>query len=92
MTRSELISKLAQEFPQYTQVEIEKVVTLFFNEVSSALIRGDRVELRGFGTFSTKERKARKGRKPRTGEAVEVDEKRVPYFKAGKQLKERLNA
>lgn len=92
MTRSELISKLAQEFPQYTQVEIEKVVTLFFNEVSSALIRGDRVELRGFGTFSTKERKARKGRNPRTGEAVEVDEKRVPYFKAGKQLKERLNA
>ena len=62
-----------------------------FDEITAALARGDRVELRGFGAFSVKHREARTGRNPRTGEQVEVEEKSVPFFKTGKQLRERLN-
>lgn len=71
--------------------DIEKVVDAFFGGISSALIDGDRVELRGFGTFSVKERAARTGRNPRTGASVHVDAKRLPFFKTGKELRERLN-
>jgi integration host factor subunit beta len=70
---------------------VERIVSCIFDEIAAALARGDRVELRGFGAFSVKHRDARTGRNPRTGESVDVDEKAVPYFKTGKQLRELLN-
>ena len=91
MTKSELISLLAAENPLLYYRDVEKIVLTVFEEISSALAKGERVELRGFGAFSVKERKARIGRNPRTGEPVEVTEKFIPYFKTGKQLRERLN-
>lgn len=91
MTKSELIAKLANENPHLFQRDVERIVTTIFDEISNALAQGDRVELRGFGAFSIKERGSRVGRNPRTGEAVEVAEKFIPYFKTGKQLRERLN-
>lgn len=91
MIRSELVQILATENPELSQREIEKIVTIFFNEISARLAEGGRVELRGFGAFSTRARDARTGRNPRTGEAVEVDAKRVPYFKPGKEMRSRLN-
>ena len=91
MTKSELIAKLANENPHLFQRDVERIVTTIFDEISNALAQGDRVELRGFGAFSIKERGSRVGRNPRTGESVEVGEKFIPYFKTGKQLRERLN-
>ena len=91
MIRSELVQKLCQDFPDLTQREIESVVGAFFDSVGDQLATGGRVELRGFGAFSTRKRDARVGRNPRTGESVEVDAKRVPYFKPGKEMRERLN-
>ena len=91
MTKSELITYLAEENPHLYQRDVERIVTTIFDEITSALSRGDRVELRGFGAFSIKQRDARIGRNPRTGEAVQVDAKRVPYFKTGKQLRNKLN-
>ena len=91
MTKSELITKLANENTHLFQRDIENIVSTIFDEVSNALAHGDRVELRGFGAFSIKGRGARVGRNPRTGESVEVGEKYIPYFKTGKQLREHLN-
>lgn len=91
MTRSELISRVAHRYPELYQREVERVVTTIFNEIAAALARGDRVELRGFGAFSVKRRDARTGRNPRTGDPVHVDAKAVPFFKTGKQLRDRLN-
>jgi len=91
MTKSELIALLAAENPLLYQRDVERIVTTIFEEITTALANGDRVELRGFGAFSVKARGARTGRNPRTGEAVTVDEKYIPYFKTGKQLRERLN-
>ncbi|MBI1219699.1 MAG: integration host factor subunit beta [Rhodobacteraceae bacterium] len=91
MIRSELIEKIAAENPHLYQRDVEKIVNTIFEEVIEALARGDRVELRGFGAFSVKKRDARTGRNPRTGEAVEVEEKAVPFFKTGKLLRDRLN-
>ncbi|MFP6711370.1 MAG: integration host factor subunit beta [Rhodospirillales bacterium] len=91
MTKSELIAYLAEENPHLFQRDVERIVTTIFDEIASALSRGDRVELRGFGAFSVKQREARIGRNPRTGEAVNVAAKRVPYFKTGKQLRDKLN-
>ncbi len=92
MIRSELLAALARENPELRMEEIEKVVSVFFDEMAQRLAKGGRVELRGFGAFSTRERDARKGRNPRTGEAVDVPGKRVPYFKPGKEMRARLNA
>ena len=92
MIRSELLQTLASANPDLRPEEIEQVVDVFFEEISSRLAEGGRVELRGFGTFTTRQREARTGRNPRTGEAVEVSAKRVPYFKPGKEMRERLNA
>src|ERR1700723_475535 len=92
MTRSELIAGLAEDNPHLTVADVERIVAAFFDEMTSALARGERVELRGFGAFTVKRRNARTGRNPRTGEAVPVDEKAVPFFKAGKELRERVNA
>ncbi len=91
MTKSELITRLAEANPHLYQRDIERIVTTIFDEIATALARGDRVELRGFGAFSVKRREARQGRNPRTGEQVAVTEKAVPFFKTGKQLRERLN-
>ncbi len=92
MTKSELILRLAELNPHLYQRDVERIVTTIFEEVTEALARGDRVELRGFGAFSVKDRDPRVGRNPRTGEAVKVERKRTPFFKTGKQLRERLNA
>lgn len=91
MIKSELIAKMVEANPHLYQRDVERIVSTIFEEVSAALSRGDRVELRGFGAFSVKRRPARTGRNPRTGETVHVDEKFVPYFKTGKELRERLN-
>jgi integration host factor subunit beta len=91
MTKSELIQQLAENNPHLYQRDVERIVTAIFDEVGAALARGDRVELRGFGAFSVKKRDARAGRNPRTGDSVEVEEKHIPFFKTGKQLRERLN-
>jgi len=91
MTKSDLILRLAELYPHLLQRDIEKIVGTVFDEISNALARGNRVELRGFGAFSIKRREARQGRNPRTGDAVSVDEKFVPFFKTGKQLRDRLN-
>lgn len=91
MTKSELITALSAANPHLTGRDVETIVATIFNEISAALSRGERVELRGFGAFTIKRRDARTGRNPRTGEAVAVDEKAVPFFKAGKELRERVN-
>ena len=92
MIRSELLLALAKENPELRAEEVERVVDIFFDEISERLAQGGRVELRGFGAFSTRERDARQGRNPRTGESVSVPGKRVPYFKPGKEMRARLNA
>ena len=91
MIRSELVHKLCLDFQDLTQREIEGVVTALFDTITEQLFQGGRVELRGFGAFSTRQRDARVGRNPRTGASVDVDAKRVPYFKPGKEMRERLN-
>lgn len=91
MIRSELLQALADDNPDLRPEEVEQVVDIFFDEISARLAEGGRVELRGFGTFSTREREARVGRNPRTGESVDVPSKHVPYFKPGKEIRERLN-
>ncbi len=92
MTKSELIAGLAADNPHLRGADVETIVSTIFDEITAALSRGSRVELRGFGAFTVKRREARTGRNPRTGEAVPVDEKSVPFFKAGKELRERVNA
>ena len=91
MTRSELIQKLAETNPSLTMTQAEHCVGVILDEITAALSKGNRVELRGFGVFTTRNRRARVGRNPRTGESVSVEAKAVPFFKAGKELKERLN-
>ena len=91
MIRSELIQKIADENPHLYQRDVERIVNTIFEEITDALANGDRVELRGFGAFSVKTRDARVGRNPRTGEAVNVEQKKVPFFKTGKLLRDRLN-
>lgn len=91
MTRSELIAELAVANPHLNGRDVELIVATIFDQISAALARGERVELRGFGAFTVKRRNARTGRNPRTGAAVPVDEKAVPFFKAGKELRERVN-
>jgi integration host factor subunit beta len=91
MIKSELVQKMAELNPSLPFKDVERLVATIFDEITRALADGQRVELRGFGAFSTKSRRARTGRNPRTGESVEVDPKRVPFFKCGKELRERLN-
>ena len=91
MIRSELIQKIADENPHLFQRDVERIVNTIFNEITDAMASGNRVELRGFGAFSVKQREARIGRNPRTGASVEVEEKHVPFFKTGKLLRDRLN-
>lgn len=91
MTKSELVAELASENPHLMSRDVELIVATIFDQITAALARGHRVELRGFGAFTVKRRDARTGRNPRTGEAVPVSEKAVPFFKAGKELRERVD-
>ena len=91
MIRSELVQAVGVANPHLTLRDVERVVATIFDEIVASLAAGRRVELRGFGAFSTRAREARTGRNPRTGTAVAVEAKRVPYFKPGKDLRERLN-
>ncbi len=91
MIKSELVQIIASENPHLFVKDIEKIVAVIFDEIADALENGERVELRGFGAFSVKHREARTGRNPRTGEPVEIDEKWTPFFKAGKEIRERVN-
>jgi integration host factor subunit beta len=92
MIRSELLQMLAKENADLRAEDVERAVDTFFDEIAGRLAKGGRVELRGFGAFSTRQREARKGRNPRTGETVDVPGKRVPFFKPGKEMRARLNA
>ncbi len=92
MIKSELIQKIAEDNPHLYQRDVERIVSTVFEEITAALARGDRVELRGFGAFSVKHRDGRMGRNPRTGDTVPVPAKSVPFFKTGKELRERMNS
>ncbi len=91
MTKSELIERIAMNNPHLFASDVERLVTTVLNRIKQALAEGDRVELRGFGVFTTRARKARIARNPKTGENVNVEQKSIPYFKAGKILKQRIN-
>lgn len=91
MIKSELIQKMADANPHLYHRDVERIVNVLLDEIITALSRGERVELRGFGAFSVKRRGSRMGRNPRTGDVVHVGEKFVPYFKTGKEMRERLN-
>ena len=91
MTKSELIERIAMNNPHLYISDVERLVTTILNRIKTALVEGDRVELRGFGVFGTKQRASRTARNPKTGENVSVSQKSVPYFKAGKILKKRIN-
>ena len=91
MIKSELIQKVAGANPHLFHRDVERIINIVLDEITGALARGDRVELRGFGAFSTRQRESRTGRNPRTGDSVAVPEKRVPYFKPGKEMRARLN-
>jgi integration host factor subunit beta len=91
MTKSELTLRIGEMNPHLYHRDVERIVSTIFEEITAALARGDRVELRGFGAFSVKRREARLGRNPRTGTPVPVAQKTIPFFKTGKQLRDRLN-
>ena len=91
MIKSELVARLTARYPHLYHRDVERIVTTVLDSITKALASGHRVELRGFGAFSTRQRDARVGRNPRTGASVDVDAKRVPYFKPGKEMRERLN-
>ena len=91
MIKSELVQRISSQNPHLYQRDVENIVNAILGEIVAAMARGDRVELRGFGAFAVKNRPARVGRNPRTGEPVDVGEKYVPQFKAGKEIRERLN-
>ena len=92
MIKSELVQRIASQNPHLYQRDVENIVNAILGEITNAMSQGDRVELRGFGAFSVRARPARAGRNPRTGETVDVPAKSVPFFKSGKELRERLNA
>jgi integration host factor subunit beta len=91
MIKSELIQNITAQNPHLYQRDIEKIVNAILDEIVATMVRGDRVELRGFGAFGVKHRAARIGRNPRTGVSVAVDQRRVPFFKTGKEMRERIN-
>ena len=91
MTKRELIERLAERVKELSQKDAELIVNTIFDSMTEALAAGDRIEIRGFGSFQVKRRRPREGRNPRTGEKVSVEEKRVPFFKVGKELKERVD-
>jgi integration host factor subunit beta len=91
MTKSELVEAIAGKIKNFSKKDIELIVDIIFNSMIESLRAGDKVEIRGFGSFKVKERRARKGRNPKTGETIDIPFKKVPFFKAGKELKERVD-
>ncbi len=91
MTKRDLIEKLAEKVKSLSQKDAELVVNTIFDSMTDALSTGDRIEIRGFGSFQIRDRRSREGRNPRTGDKVSVNEKKVPFFKVGKELKERVD-
>lgn len=91
MTKSELIEKLSDEHELLNKKDAETVINLIFGGISGALTRGDRVEIRGFGSFSVRQRNAREARNPKSGELVSIPNRRTPFFKTGKELRERVD-
>ena len=91
MTKSDLIARLAERFPQLVAKDADFAVKMILDAMSVALVKGDRIEIRGFGSFSLNYRPPRVGRNPKSGEKVDVPEKWVPHFKAGKELRERVD-
>jgi integration host factor subunit beta len=91
MTKSELIARLAARYPQLVSKDAEYAVKMMLDAMTDALVRGERIEIRGFGSFGLNHRPARVGRNPKSGDKVEVPEKFVPHFKAGKELRERVD-
>ncbi|HEY4112560.1 MAG TPA: integration host factor subunit beta [Rhizomicrobium sp.] len=91
MIKSELVARLSQRYPHLYHRDVERIVITVLDEISKAMAAGHRVELRGFGAFSVKTRPARTGRNPRTGDAVQVKAKKAPFFRTGKELREKLN-
>ena len=91
MTKSELILKVADRLPYLTHKDAEIIVNTIFDSMIETLADGGRIEIRGFGSFKVKERDARQGRKPKTGQSVSIPAKRMPFFKIGKELNERIN-
>ena len=91
MTKRGIIEELLSRHPKFSHRESETIVNAMFNEMASSLVRGDRIEIRGFGSFCVKERRARQGRNPKTGVAVKVSAKRIPFFRAGKELRLEIN-
>ncbi len=91
MTKSELIARLAERFPQLVAKDADYAVKMMLDALTSALVRGDRIEIRGFGSFALNYRPPRVGRNPKSGDKVQVPEKYVPHFKAGKELRERVD-
>ncbi|MDO5090695.1 MAG: integration host factor subunit beta [Cardiobacteriaceae bacterium] len=92
MTKSELIERLSMRYPSLRAQDVEEAVKLMIEKICQSLEKGDRVEIRGFGSFSLHYRDARTGRNPKTGESVKVPAKSIPYFRAGKELRERVDA
>jgi integration host factor subunit beta len=91
MTKADLIEKLAEKAPQLSRRQAELVVNTIFDSIRDSLKRGEKTEIRGFGSFRLRHRQTKEGRNPKTGESVSVPEKRMPFFKAGKEIKELLN-
>lgn len=91
MTKSELIEKVSEQFPEYKKKDVERAVNVIFDSMKHALINDHRIEIRGLGTFRVKERDARNGRNPKSGEGVDIPDRKIPFFKAGRALKLKLN-
>ncbi len=91
MTKSELIERVASKNPHLMLKDVERIVNVIFEKITSSLAKGERVEFRGFGAFSVRKRSPRIAKNPRTGEQVKVEERNIPHFKTGKQLHELLN-
>lgn len=91
MTKSELIECVAGQVKNFSKKDVEVIVDTVFGSMLDSLSKGEKVEIRGFGSFKVKHREGRKGRNPKTGESIYIEEKKVPFFKAGKELRERVN-
>jgi len=91
MTKSDLIEKISEKVQNFTKRDVEIIVDKIFDSIKDGLVSGDKIEIRGFGSFKVKEHGARKGRNPKTGEAIDIPAKKTPFFKVGKELKERVN-
>ncbi len=91
MTKSDLIEKISEKVKNFTKRDVEIIVDKIFDSIKDGLVSGDKIEIRGFGSFKVKEHGARKGRNPKTGEAIDIPAKKTPFFKVGKELKERVN-